>query len=60
MAITVHKSQGMTLDGIKIGPEGRRLLKGYVVPSRVRDLDNMYFMASTASMLAVSPGCTGD
>ena len=55
-AITVHKSQGMTLDAAKIDlrkafVEGM----GYVALSRVRDLDNLYLYGINRKALAVSP-----
>ena len=55
-AITVHKSQGMTLDAAKIDlrkafVEGM----GYVAFSRVRDLDNLYLYGINRRALEVSP-----
>ena len=55
-AITVHKSQGMTLDTAKIDlrkafVEGM----GYVALSRVRDLDNLYLYGINRRALEVSP-----
>ena len=55
-AITVHKSQGMTLDAAKIDlrkafVEGM----GYVALSRVRDLDNLYLYGINLRALEVSP-----
>ena len=55
-AITVHKSQGMTLDAAKIDlrkafVEGM----GYVALSRVRDLDNLYLYGINRKALEVSP-----
>lgn len=55
-AITVHKSQGMTLDAAKIDlrkafVEGM----GYVALSRVRDIDNLYLYGINRKALAVSP-----
>ena len=55
-AITVHKSQGMTLDAAKIDlrkafVEGM----GYVALSRVRDLDNLYLYGINRRALEVSP-----
>ena len=55
-AITVHKSQGMTLDAAKIDlrkafVEGM----GYVALSRVRDLDNLYLYGINCRALEVSP-----
>ncbi len=55
-AITVHKSQGMTLDGARIDlrkafVEGM----GYVALSRVRDIDNLYLYGINRKALAVSP-----
>ena len=55
-AITVHKSQGMTLDTAKIDlrkafVEGM----GYVALSRVRDLDNLYLYGINRKALAISP-----
>ena len=55
-AITVHKSQGMTLDAAKIDlrkafVEGM----GYVALSRVRDLDNLYLYGINHRALEVSP-----
>ena len=55
-AITVHKSQGMTLDVAKIDlrkafVEGM----GYVALSRVRDLDNLYLYGINRRALEVSP-----
>ena len=54
-AITVHKSQGMTLDAAKIDlrkafVEGM----GYVALSRVRDLDNLYLYGINRRALEVS------
>lgn len=54
-AITVHKSQGMTLDAAKIDlrkafVEGM----GYVALSRVRDLDNIYLYGINRKALAIS------
>ncbi len=55
-AITVHKSQGMTLDAAKIDlrkafVEGM----GYVALSRVRELDNLYLYGINRRALEVSP-----
>ncbi len=55
-AITVHKSQGMTLDAARIDlrkafVEGM----GYVALSRVRDLENLYLYGINRKALAVSP-----
>ena len=55
-AITVHKSQGMTLDAAKVDlrkafVEGM----GYVALSRVRDLDNLYLYGINRRALEVSP-----
>jgi len=55
-AITVHKSQGMTLDAARIDlrkafVEGM----GYVALSRVRDLDNLYLYGLNRMALQVSP-----
>lgn len=55
-AITVHKSQGMTLDAAKIDlrkafVEGM----GYVALSRVRDLDNLYLYGINRRAMEVSP-----
>lgn len=55
-AITVHKSQGMTLDAAKIDlrkafVEGM----GYVALSRVRDIENLYLYGINRKALAVSP-----
>ena len=55
-AITVHKSQGMTLDAAKIDlrkafVEGM----GYVALSRVRDLNNLYLYGINRKALEVSP-----
>ncbi|OYW85860.1 hypothetical protein B7Z17_01535, partial [Candidatus Saccharibacteria bacterium 32-49-10] len=55
-AITVHTSQGMTLDGARIDlrkafVEGM----GYVALSRVRDIDNLYLYGINRKALAVSP-----
>ena len=55
-AITVHKSQGMTLDAAKIDlrkafVEGM----GYVALSRVRDLDNLYLYGINRKALEISP-----
>ena len=55
-AITVHKSQGMTLDAAKIDlrkafVEGM----GYVALSRVRDLGNLYLYGINRRALEVSP-----
>lgn len=54
-AITVHKSQGMTLDAAKIDlrkafVEGM----GYVALSRVRSIDNLYLYGINRMALAVS------
>lgn len=55
-AITVHKSQGMTLDAAKIDlrkafVEGM----GYVALSRVRDIENLYLYGINRKALTVSP-----
>jgi ATP-dependent DNA helicase PIF1 len=55
-AITIHKSQGMTLDNIlcdlsKIFTEGQ----AYVALSRVRSLDGLYLKGFKPSMLKVNP-----
>ena len=55
-AITVHKSQGRTLDAAKIDlrkafVEGM----GYVALSRVRDLENLYLYGINRKALEVSP-----
>ena len=55
-AITVHKSQGMTLDAARIDlrkafVEGM----GYVALSRVRDLDNLYLYGINRKALEISP-----
>lgn len=55
-AITVHKSQGMTLDAARIDlrkafVEGM----GYVALSRVRDINNLYLYGINRKALAVSP-----
>ena len=55
-AITVHKSQGMTLDAAKIDlrkafVEGM----GYVALSRVRDMKNLYLYGINRKALEVSP-----
>jgi len=55
-AITVHKSQGMTLDSARIDlrkafVEGM----GYVALSRVRDLENLYLYGINQTALKVSP-----
>lgn len=55
-AITVHKSQGMTLDAARIDlrkafVEGM----GYVALSRVRDLENLYLYGINRKALQVSP-----
>lgn len=55
-AITVHKSQGMTLDAARIDlrkafVEGM----GYVALSRVRDLENLYLYGINRKALTVSP-----
>lgn len=55
-AITVHKSQGMTLDGARIDlskafVEGM----GYVALSRVKDLDNLALDGLNGMALRVSP-----
>lgn len=55
-AITVHKSQGMTLDAARIDlrkafVEGM----GYVALSRVRDLENLYLYGINRKALMVSP-----
>ncbi|OYX43421.1 hypothetical protein B7Y94_01785 [Candidatus Saccharibacteria bacterium 32-49-12] len=55
-AITVHKSQGMTLDAAKI--DLRRAFvegMGYVALSRVRDIENLYLYGINHKALAVSP-----
>lgn len=54
-AITVHKSQGMTLDGARIDlrkafVEGM----GYVALSRVKNLDNLYLVGINQMALKVS------
>lgn len=54
-AITVHKSQGMTLDAARIDlrkafVEGM----GYVALSRVKNLDNLYLMGLNRTALQVS------
>ena len=54
-AITVHKSQGMTLDSARIDlrkafTEGM----GYVALSRVRNLDNLYLLGINRTALQVS------
>lgn len=54
-AITVHKSQGMTLDAAKI--DLRRAFvegMGYVALSRVRDIENLYLYGINQKALAVS------
>ena len=55
-AITVHKSQGMTLDAAKIDLR-KAFVKGmgYVALSRVRDLDNLYLYGINRRALEVSP-----
>lgn len=55
-AITVHKSQGMTLDAARIDlrkafVEGM----GYVALSRVRDLENLYLYGINRKALQISP-----
>lgn len=55
-AITVHKSQGMTLDSARIDlrkafVEGM----GYVALSRVRDLDSLFLLGINQMALRVSP-----
>ncbi len=55
-AITVHKSQGMTLDAARIDlrkafVEGM----GYVALSRVKNLDNLYLTGINRMALAISP-----
>lgn len=55
-AITVHKSQGMTLDAARIDlrkafVEGM----GYVALSRVKDIGNLYLTGINRMALAVSP-----
>lgn len=54
-AITVHKSQGMTLDAARI--DLRKAFvpgMGYVALSRVRDLDNLYLYGINRTALTVS------
>ncbi|MDO4781212.1 MAG: PIF1 family DEAD/DEAH box helicase [Candidatus Saccharibacteria bacterium] len=55
-AITVHKSQGMTLDAARI--DLRKAFvpgMGYVALSRVRDMDNLYLYGINRMALTVSP-----
>lgn len=55
-AITVHKSQGMTLDAAKI--DLRKAFTpgmGYVALSRVRDLEHLYLYGINRLALEVSP-----
>ena len=55
-AITVHKSQGMTLDAARI--DLRKAVvegMGYVALSRVRDLDNLYLYGINRKALEISP-----
>lgn len=55
-AITVHKSQGMTLDAAKI--DLRKAFvdgMGYVALSRVRDIENLYLYGINKKALSVSP-----
>lgn len=55
-AITVHKSQGMTLDAARI--DLRKAFvdgMGYVALSRVRDIDNLYLYGINQKALQVSP-----
>ncbi|MEP6710446.1 MAG: PIF1 family ATP-dependent DNA helicase [Candidatus Saccharibacteria bacterium] len=54
-AITVHKSQGMTLDAARI--DLRKAFvpgMGYVALSRVKNLDNLYLVGINRTALAVS------
>ena len=54
-AITVHKSQGMTLDAARI--DLRRAFvegMGYVALSRVKNLDNLYLIGINRTALSVS------
>ncbi|HMS23717.1 MAG TPA: PIF1 family DEAD/DEAH box helicase [Candidatus Saccharibacteria bacterium] len=55
-AITVHKSQGMTLDAARINLE-RAFVEGmgYVALSRVRSLDTLSLLGLNAMALRVSP-----
>ena len=55
-AITVHKSQGMTLDAAKIDLR-KAFVEGmvYMALSRVRDLDNLYLYGINRKALEISP-----
>ncbi len=56
-AITVHKSQGMTLDGAIIDLSNAfEYGQGYVALSRVRTLDNLFLLGLNARALEVHPG----
>jgi len=55
-AITVHKSQGMTLDGARVDLGSRRIIKkGYVALSRVRSLDGLDLVGCNSQALQVHP-----
>lgn len=55
-AITVHKSQGMTLDAAEVNLMGAFVPgQGYVALSRVKSLDSLYLMGLNQRALMVSP-----
>lgn len=55
-AITVHKSQGMTLDGAIIDlSKAFEYGQGYVALSRVRTLDNLFLIGLNSRALEVHP-----
>lgn len=55
-AITVHKSQGMTLDAARIDLRKAFIEgMGYVALSRVKNLDNLYLTGINRMALSISP-----